>query len=375
MDASQLDERLRCYSRRPLSSPFTTKVPKSRTGQSTCRPMCAPHHLTWPLGARLSVAVMVTPTFRVADVCRSTGTSRKALRGYEELGLVVPRRDANDYRVYDDHHVRLVAEIRRLAHVGIPLTGMRPFIDCLNAGSEHADACPASLSEYRRAVERMDSTIRDLTARREAVVANLTAASGRMIASMRPVDTANPDLVLPDDLPSPVDDGAVDHLPGRRLPSLRLRSTDGDDVDLRDLDCGRVLIYVFPMTGAPGQDMPEGWDAIPGARGCSPQNCDIRNHFAELVQHGVNRVYGLSNQPAEYQRDLAEALRLPYPLLTDEALRLSDDPGLPTFSAGGLTLFSRQTLLLRDGTIEHVFYPVFPPDRHARVVLDYLATH
>ena len=320
---------------------------------------------------------MVTPTppYGVADVCRLTGISRKALRGYEELDLVVPRRAANDYRVYDDHHVRLVTEIRRLTHIGIPLTAMRPFIDCLNTGSEYADACPASLSEYRRAIERIDSTIRDLTARREAIVVNLTTASERMIAAMRPVDTANPNLVLPNDLPVPVDDGAVDHLPGRRLPSLRLPSTDGDDVDLRDLDHGQALIYVFPMTGTPGQDMPQGWDAIPGARGCSPQNCDIRNHFAELVQHGVNRVYGLSNQPEEYQRHLAEALRLPYPPLTDEALRLADDPGLPTFSAGGLTLYSRQTLLLRDGVIEHVFYPVFPPDQHASVVLDYLATH
>lgn len=318
---------------------------------------------------------MVTPTYRVAEVCRLTGTTRKALRGYEDLGLVVPRRDGNSYRVYDDQQLRLVAEVRRLTHIGIPLSAMRPFVDCLNAGSEHADACPASLSEYRRAIERIDSTIRDLAARREALVANLTTASERMIASMRPIDTANRNLVLPDNLPAPMDDGAVDHLPGRRLPSLRLPSTNGDDVDLRDLDHGRVLIYVFPMTGAPGQDMPDGWDAIPGARGCSPQNCDIRNHFAELVQHGVNRVYGLSSQPVEYQRGLAEALRLPYPLLTDEGLSLAGDPGLPTFSAGGLTVFARHTLLLWNGTVEHVFYPVFPPDRHARVVLGYLAAN
>ncbi|HEX5598929.1 MAG TPA: redoxin family protein [Micromonosporaceae bacterium] len=316
---------------------------------------------------------MSDDVMQVAEVCAVTGATRKALRGYEELGLLSPPRAANGYRIYTGHHVRLVQEIRQLNELGIPLTQMRPFIDCLNSGSEHADSCPATLSEYRRAIERIDQTLAVLSARREALVANLSVASRRMVEGMRELDAANPNLVLPAGLPEPADDGAAEHLPEKVLPSLVLPATDGTKVDLGDLGQGRVLIYVFPMTGAPDQDMPDGWDAIPGARGCSAQNCDIRNHYADLLQAGVRKVFGLSSQPVDYQRQLADVLRLPYPLLTDESLHLAQDPGLPTFNAAGLTLYRRQALLVTDGIIEHVFYPVFPPDKHAETVLNWLA--
>ncbi len=303
--------------------------------------------------------------------------SRKALLGYEALGLVVPGRDANGYRTYDEHQLALVGEIRKLNELGIPLDCVRPFVDCLNEGSEHADSCPATLGEYRRAIERLDDTVRALLDRREALTAQLTVASERMIETMRPLDARNPKLTLPADLPRPVDDGAANGLVGRRLPAIALPSTDDRAVDLAGLGSGerRALIYVFPMTGEPGRDMPEGWDSIPGARGCSAHNCDVRAHYAELVQLGVERVYGLSSQPLAYQSALAETLRLPYPLLTDPDLALAGDPGLPTFTAAGLRLFRRCALLVRNAAIEHVFYPIFPPDRSARSVIEWLSAH
>lgn len=313
---------------------------------------------------------------RSGEVSAETGVSLKALRGYEDHGLVVPVRGENGYRLYGGHEVNVVAQVHRLNALGIPLRDMAAFVDCLNAGSPYADACPSTLTEYRRAIERIDTTITALTQQRTLLVDNLSAATRRMLGQMEEVDATNPNLApLPHDLAAPADDGATDHLPGMPLPAIALSSTDGDQIDLGNLGDGRVLIYVFPMTGSPEQDMPEGWDAIPGARGCSPHNCDMRNHYADLVQAGVRRVFGLSSQPSSYQHALVEALQLPYPLLTDEDLSLGRDPGLPTFTAGALTAYRRLALLIRDGWIEHVFYPIFPPDRHARVVLDWVTTH
>lgn len=311
-----------------------------------------------------------------SQVATETGASPKALRGYEKNGLISPVRAENGYRLYDRHQVRVVSQIRHLNAIGIPLRDMAPFVDCLNTGSEHADACPSTLVEYRRAIDRIDRTITTLSEQREALVANLSTASRHLIGQVKEVDSVNPNLApLPSDLVAPENDGSIDHLPGQAMPSIHLPSTDGETVHLAELGRGRTLIYVFPMTGAPEADMPEGWDAIPGARGCSPHNCDMRNHYAELMQNGVNRVFGLSSQPAEYQEALAQALRLPYPLLTDEAMELGSSLQLPTISAGGLTVYQRLALLINDGVIEHVFFPVFPPDQHAQVVLEWLAAN
>lgn len=313
---------------------------------------------------------------RAGEVTAVTGASSKALRGYEALELVVPTRAANGYRMYDRHQVQVVAQIHRLNALGIPLAEMAPFVDCLNAGGPHADACPASLSGYRRAIERLDQAIGHLDRQRAALVANLAEASTRMADEWASVDAHNPDLApLPADLTAPRDDGATDHLPGMAMPITRLPSTDGNLVDLATVGTGRVLVYVFPMTGAPGQDMPDGWDAIPGARGCSPHNCDMRDHYAELVQVGIDAVFGLSSQPVEYQTQLAQALRLPYPLLTDTQLILHAAIGLPTFGTEDLTVYRRLALVITGGIIEHVFYPVFPPDRHAHTVLEWLGDH
>lgn len=314
----------------------------------------------------------------VSQVAQAAKISAKALRGYEELGLVAPTRAKNGYRMYDAHQAAVAAQVSHLNSLGIALRDMRPFVDCLNTGSAHADDCPSTLSEYRRAIDRIDRTVSSLTAQRNELVGSLAAASARMVGEYASADAANPNLApLPADLPEPEDDGAADGLRGAALPAIEVPSTDGDSVDLSRLGelTGRTLIYVFPMTGAPDQDMPQGWDAVPGARGCSSQSCDMRDHYVELLNAGVDRVYGLSSQPLEYQQAVVEALRLPYPLLSDTDRVLASDPGLPTLSAGDLTLFARMAFLVSGGVIEHVFYPIFPPNAHARVVLDWLANN
>jgi peroxiredoxin len=185
--------------------------------------------------------------------------------------------------------------------------------------------------------------------------------------------TALDPLLLPDDLPVPVDDGAADHLAGMTLPGVALRATEGSDVVLADL-AGRTVVYCYPRTGRPGQPNPDGWDAIPGARGCTPQSCGFRDLAADFARLDT-RVLGLSTQDTAYQREAAERLHLPFPLLSDEYLELVRALRLPTFEAAGEVLTRRLTLVIRDGVIEHVFYPVFPPDRSAADVLEWLAAN
>jgi peroxiredoxin len=181
--------------------------------------------------------------------------------------------------------------------------------------------------------------------------------------------------VLPDDLPRPVDDGAASHLAGMVMPAIALPGTDGADVrvDIAPPPATRLVLYAYPRTGEPGADplVPD-WDAIPGARGCTPEACAFRDHAADLAALGA-AVAGVSTQDTDYQREAATRLRLPFPLLSDVDLRLAGALRLPTFEAAGQTLLARTTIVVRDGVIEHVFYPVFPPDRHAREVLDWLA--
>jgi peroxiredoxin len=173
-------------------------------------------------------------------------------------------------------------------------------------------------------------------------------------------------------IPKPTDDGAARHLLDMRIAPIPLHATDGTTVDLSSLP-GLVVVYAYPRTGIPGIANPEGWDLIPGARGCSPQSCAFRDHFAELKALGVKRLFGLSTQDTAYQREAAERLHLPFPILSDEHLRLTRAMRLPTFETGGMTLLKRMTLVIDDGKIEHVFYPVFPPDQNAWEVLDWLA--
>ncbi len=177
--------------------------------------------------------------------------------------------------------------------------------------------------------------------------------------------------VLPDNLPVPQDDGAARHLQGYRLPSVPLSATDGTRIDLSKLD-GRVVVYVYPRTGRPGEPNLEGWDAIPGARGCTPQSCGFRDHFAELKVLGVAHLFGLSTQDTDYQREAAKRLHLPFSIVSDHDLALTRAFNLPTFEAGGMTLLKRMALVIDDGVVTKVFYPVFPPDLNAAEVIDWL---
>ena len=177
--------------------------------------------------------------------------------------------------------------------------------------------------------------------------------------------------VLPADLPVPQDDGAARHLTGMRLPSVPLEATDDSQVDLSKLS-GRTVVYIYPRTGVPGRSMPEGWNEIPGARGCTPQSCGFRDHFAELKRLGVVRVFGLSTQDSAYQREAVERLHLPFAVLSDERLELARALKLPTFKVAGMTLLKRMALVIDDGVITKLFYPVFPPDKNAEEVIAWL---
>jgi len=158
------------------------------------------------------------------------------------------------------------------------------------------------------------------------------------------------------------------NLTGRVLPSLRLPSTAGGSIDPSALGNPLAVLYLYPMTARPGVPLPEGWDLIPGARGCTPEACSFRDRYAELRALGVD-LYGLSSQSSEYQREAVGRLRLPFPLLSDETLALAEELSLPTFTAGGMRLFTRLTMLIGAGTIERVFYPVPSPADHADEVL------
>ena len=183
------------------------------------------------------------------------------------------------------------------------------------------------------------------------------------------------DFPLPKDLPRPIDDGQADHLLGTAMPRISLPSTSGRVVDLASssatLSAIRTVIYCYPMTGVPGKPLPDGWDAIPGARGCTPQTCGFRDHHQDLL--GLHAgVFGLSTQTSDYQREMSDRLRLPFEILSDHEFKLCDALRLPTFEVNGTRLLKRLTLIVRDGRIEQVFYPVFPPNESADQVLRWL---
>lgn len=178
---------------------------------------------------------------------------------------------------------------------------------------------------------------------------------------------------IPDNVPVPVDDGACNHLTGKSLPSIALTSTSGRLVDLAGL-AGRVVIYCYPRTGRPDVDPLQGWNKIPGARGCTPQACAFRDHYQELQKFGV-QVFGLSTQDTYYQREAVARLHLPFELLSDFELDFANRLQLPTFEIAEMSLIKRLTLIACEGRIEKVFYPVFPPDQNADEVITWLKQH
>lgn len=175
---------------------------------------------------------------------------------------------------------------------------------------------------------------------------------------------------LPPDLPAPVDDGAADHLLGTMLPQLTLESSQGP-VSIRQLSRERLVLYIYPRAGRPGRPSLPGWDDIPGARGCTPQSCAFRDHAAELGELGAS-VAGLSAQTLDDQVEFAERNHIPYPVIADPELRLGAALRLPTFEAGGVTLYKRITLVAEACAIAKLFYPVFPPDKNAEEVAVWL---
>jgi len=189
--------------------------------------------------------------------------------------------------------------------------------------------------------------------------------------SAREAAGAHDPTFLPSDITVPQDDGAAKHLAGATLPDLALPATSGPAVNLSKLK-GRTVLYIYPRTGVPGVDALPGWDDIPGARGCTPQSCGFRDHFADLKALGVACVYGLSTQDTAYQREAAERLHLPFALLSDANLKFAKALNLPTFSTSGMTLLKRMALVIDDGAIVKAFYPVFPPDKNAAEVIAWL---
>ncbi len=173
-------------------------------------------------------------------------------------------------------------------------------------------------------------------------------------------------------IPAPEDDGGTKHLKGMTVPPVALQATDGSKVTLA-LQKGRVVVFAYPRTGEPGQiALVDDWDMIPGARGCTPQTCSFRDLFKDLKEAGASSVFGLSTQSHDYQKAMTDRLHVPFPVLSDEKLELTKAMNLPTMEAAGLTLIKRLALIVDDGRIAHVFYPVFPPDQNAADVLAWL---
>jgi peroxiredoxin len=179
---------------------------------------------------------------------------------------------------------------------------------------------------------------------------------------------------LPANLPRPKDDGGARHLTGMALPDLELPSTSNRRVNLSKVSAPRIVIYAYPMTGRPDRQLPQGWDDIPGARGCTPETCGFRDHHKDLAKLHAE-VFGVSTQDTAYQQEMVKRLEVPFEVLSDEQMAFARALKLPSFTVDGMTLLKRLTIVARSGRIEHVFYPVFPPDKHAEEVMAWLKRH
>jgi len=182
---------------------------------------------------------------------------------------------------------------------------------------------------------------------------------------------------LPPDLPVPVDNRACDHLRGTLMPSVVLRSTRGRLVNVGEIAKHPTVFFFYPETGKPGDPIPEAWNRIPGARGCTPQNCGFRDRYQEFGALGFE-VFGVSGQGRSEEQGLAEQMEfaeraeLPFELLNDSRLELTRALRLPTFQFEGRAFIERLALVADGRRIDRVFYPVFPPDKNAEMVLEYL---
>lgn len=307
---------------------------------------------------------------QISELARRAGVTVKAVRYYESLGLITPERLPNGYRIYGENHLLAVTEIRELAKVGIAAKNTAPFLECLELGHQHSDDCVSSLATYRDSLTALDRAIATLQQKRTQLADRLNASASR---SFKKVHQMNDYTSLPDNLPVPQDNGEAKHLQGMAMPPLELTASDGTPVALNSLGAGRSIIYLYPLTGQPGIDLPEGWDSIPGARGCSTEACNFRDHFTLLQAEGVTHVFGLSSQDISYQAEVVDRLRLPFTMLSDGDFQLAEALQLPTFQAPGHDrLYTRLTLVVRENRVEHTFYPIFPPNTHAQQVLTWL---
>ena len=258
----------------------------------------------------------------IGETARRAGVTVKTLRYYEALELVRPVRRANGYRDYSDDDVRLVAEIRSLGGLGIPADRTRPFLDCLAAGRANADDCPASLAGYREAIDDVTDRIEALAARRVALIRRLRDAAYRN-SRVTPDDkggTVNDLTRLPADLPVPQDDSAADHLAGLPVPGSSCRARPAARWRWTPWGPAGPSSTSTRSPGRPDRDLPDGWNAIPGARGCTAQACDFRDHSADLTDAGAAQVFGVSSQDTDYQQEVSQRLRLPFPMLSDVPL-------------------------------------------------------
>jgi DNA-binding transcriptional MerR regulator/peroxiredoxin len=294
---------------------------------------------------------------RVGELARRTGTTVRALRYYEAAGLVVPRRLHNGYREYEPIAERMVAQIRELTALGLSVEETRPFVESLADGNPEPDVCPAALATYRSAITELQKRIGTLTAQRDALDARLDAAASQVV-KLGDAGVSDPGQLV-----------------GTHMPSLHFYGSDGRPLDLGALGSGRTVIFIYPLTGRPGVDLPNGLSEIPGAQGSTEQASWFRDHHSELLRAGAARIYGLSAQSTGYQRELVHRLRLPYPLVPDPHLSLAAAIGLPTFTAGDMTLYLRLTLIVLDDVIEHVFHPIAEPASHALEVMRWLVRH
>ncbi|MEU8261716.1 MerR family transcriptional regulator [Micromonospora sp. NPDC048999] len=285
---------------------------------------------------------------RVGELARRTGTTVRALRYYEAVGLVVPRRLGNGYRDYKPIAERQVAQIRELMALGLTVEETRPFVESI---ANDDDVCAAAVATFRSTVTGLQARIGELTAQRDALNARIDAAAHRIVTSA-PASSTKPA-----------------ELTGRPLPPLHFYATNGQPIDLHDLGPGRSIIFVYPLTGRPGVDLPRSLLEVHGARS---QDQWLRDHHAEILAAGAARVYGLSAQSTGYQRELAHRLRLPYPLIPDPKLTLATATGLPLLTVGDLALYERLTLVVTDDLVEHVFHPIADPAIHALEVMRWL---
>ena len=329
-------------------------------------------------GFRLVIASATRrAALRIGEAAKRAGVSPKAVRRYEQLGLITPRRRPNGYRDFGEDDVRIVRELRSLRELGIVAERSRPFVECLASGAVESDDCPSSLAEYAAAIDELTVCITELTDRRSALVKRLREAAYRnssappaQASSSRTISEIACEESRREPEPGP---DTLGYLAGRRLPGLALPATSAGPVRIDTLGGGRTVLYLYPLTGRPDQDLPTGWKTIPGASGCTPEACGFRDHHQQLVDAGADRVFGLSSQDSNYQRELVERLRLPFSMLSDSGFTLASALGLPTFEVAGMRLYRRLTLVVSDQVIEHVFYPVSEPERHAEQVLAWLS--